>query len=86
MGKHNRLISFSTPTTSSLTTFDMEVLKEAIQDKFADILQPGQTFFLQQKNEELGEFLDLQVNGKIGHKPIKAVIEVSCLCDPLLLW
>lgn len=38
----------------------MKVLKEAIQDEFADVLKPGQEFFLQQKNEEWGEFLDLK--------------------------
>ena len=81
MGEHNRLISFSTPITSPSTTFDMKVLKEAIQDKFADVLQPGQKFFLQLKNEKWGEFLDLQGNESIDNEStIKAVIiEVSGL-------
>ena len=81
MGQHNRLVSFSTPITSPLTTFDMKALKEAIQGKFADVLQAGQEFFLQLKNEEWGEFLDLQGNETIGDKStIKAVInEVSGL-------
>ena len=80
MGQHNRLVSFSTPITSPLT-FDVKVLKEAIQGKFADVLQRGQEFFLQLKNEEWGEFLDLEGNETIGDKPtIKPVInEVSGL-------
>ena len=74
-GQHKRLISFSTPITSPLTTFDAKVLKQAIQDEFADILKPGQEFFLQQKNEEWGEFLDLKGNERIADKStIKAVI------------
>ena len=87
MGQHNRFISFS---SSPLIT--LQVLKEAIQDKFADVLQPGQGFFLQLKNEEWGEFLDLQGDEKIAHKStIKAVImEVSglecALCVLLMLW
>ena len=84
MGQHNRLISFSTPITSPSTTVDVKVLKETIQDKFADVLQPGQKFFLQVKNEEWDEFLDLQGKEKIANKStIKAVIiEVSGLqCD-----
>lgn len=87
MGQHNRFISFS---NSPLIT--LQVLKEAIQEKFADVLQPGQEFFLQLKNEEWGEFLDLQGDEKIANKStIKAVmIEVSGLecghCVPLMLW
>ena len=71
----------------------MKVLKEAIQDEFADILKPGQEFFLQQqKNEEWDEFLDRKGNERIADKStIKAVImEVSgleCgLCVLLMLW
>ena len=92
MGQHNRLISFSTPTTSPSKTNDVEVLKETIQDKFADVLQPGQKFFLQKKNEEWVEFLDLQGEDRIANgSTIKAVIiEVSgleCgLCVRLMLW
>ena len=87
MGQHNRSISFS-----SSTLITLQVLKEAIQGKFADVLPPGQDFFLQLKNEEWGEFLDLQGDEKIADKStIKVVmIEVSGLecghCVPLMLW
>ena len=89
MGQHTRVISFS--SSPSIT---LEVLKEAIQDRFADILQPGQEFFLQLKKERgkwQGEFVDLESNERIANESIiKAVIEVSelqCgLCVPLMLW
>ena len=71
----------------------MKVLKEAIQDEFADVLKPGQEFFLQQqKNEEWGEFLDLKGNEWIPDKStIKVVIVevggLECgLCVLLMLW
>ena len=87
MGQHTRVISFS--SSPSIT---LEVLKEAIQDRFADILQPGQEFFLQLRNLEKwqGEFVDLESNEKIANGSIiKAVIiEVSGLecdfCVPLM--
>ena len=88
MGQHTRVISFS--SSPSIT---LEVLKEAIQDRFADILQPGQEFFLQLKNEKWqGAFIDLQGEERIANESIiKAVIiEISgleCdLCVPLILW
>ena len=86
MGENTRIVTFSIPSSSEPTpVVDVEGLKQAIRVTFADVLQPGQDFFLQIKSEEWrGEFIDLLGNQRIAEKPViravvKPVTEVSRL-------
>ena len=66
MGQHNRFISFS---SSPLIT--LQVLKEAIQEKFADVLQPGQEFFMQLESDKWGgKFLDVLVDQEVADRSV----------------
>ena len=90
MGENKRIVPFSTPagsesqlqTASSATVADTEALAAAIRVAFKDVLQPGQEFFLQLKNEEWGGvFVDL-LGGPIPDRSVvravlKPVTEVS---------
>ena len=74
VGMNTRHVSFSTPEL----TADMEALVQAIQDTFADNLQPGQQFFLQIKNEEWGgTFIDVQDRQEIADRSIVRVVMKS---------
>lgn len=86
MGENTRIVTFSIPSSSKSTpVVDVEGLKQAVRVTFADVLQPGQDFFLQIKSEEWGgAFIDLLGNQRIAEKPIfravvKPVTEVSYL-------
>ena len=56
---------------------DTETLIKAVQVTFADVLQPGQDFFLQVKCEEWeGAFVDLMGSQEIADRSlIRAVIK-----------
>ena len=50
MGENTRIVSFSPSSASPASDppgGDVELLLQAIRASFKDILQPGQTFFLQ---------------------------------------
>ena len=78
VGENTRLVSYSTPVPSqSAAVSDVDTLKQAVQIKFKDILNPRQEFFLQIKSEEWGgAFLDLLGSEKIADKSVvRAVIK-----------
>lgn len=89
LNENRRVVSFSTPETSAVAdaahTTDVERLTQAIRVSFNNVLQPGQEFFLQVKNEEWeGVFLDLLedkdvTDWAVFKAVLKPVTEVSRL-------
>ena len=59
-GVHSRALTFESPAEGIETdSSDEERLRAAIRVKFGDVLSETDEFFLQVKDEEWGEFVDI---------------------------
>ena len=88
IGENTRIVPFAIPSSSESTPeVDVEGLKQATRDTFADVLRPGQDFFLQIKSEEWGgAFIDLLGNQRIAEKPIfRAVVKPATEVSHILI-
>ena len=80
MGENTRIVSFSPSSASPASDppgGDVELLLQAIRASFKDILQPGQTFFLQLKSEEWGgAFVDMLGSDNVADRSVvRAVLK-----------